>query len=100
MHMKPAIQALAELVQQAAGDACDLGVCDCSLRSLGLVRAHLMCHTAVANLSDVLACRDHSVPDSLDYVAAYNAAMLPSADIQEGFAAVVKERRKPVFAKL
>lgn len=44
--------------------------------------------------------RDHSVPDSLDYVAAYNAAMLPSADIQEVFSAIVKERRKPKFSKL
>ena len=45
-------------------------------------------------------CRDHSVPDGLDYVAAYNAAMLPSSDIQEVFTAVVKERRRPTFSKL
>lgn len=48
----------------------------------------------------LLLCRDHSVPDGLDYVAAYNAAMLPSADIQEVFKAVVKERRAPNFSKL
>ena len=45
-------------------------------------------------------CRDHSVPDGLDYVAAYNAAMLPSSDIQEVFKAVIKERRRPRFSKL
>ena len=48
----------------------------------------------------LLLCRDHSVPDGLDYVAAYNAAMLPSSDIQEVFKAVVKERRMPKFSKL
>ena len=47
-----------------------------------------------------MCCRDHSVPDGLDYVAAYNAAMLPSADIQEVFTAVVKQRRAPQFSKL
>ena len=45
-------------------------------------------------------CRDHSVADGLELVAAYNAAMLPSSDIQEVFAAVVKERRRPKFSKL
>lgn len=45
-------------------------------------------------------CRDHSVPDGLAYVAAYNAAMLPSSDIQEVFKAVIKERRPPKFSKL
>ena len=48
----------------------------------------------------LMCCRDHSVPDGLDYVAAYNAAMLPSADIQEVFNAVVKQRRAPQFSKL
>lgn len=48
----------------------------------------------------VFGCRDHSVSDSLDYVAAYNAAMLPSRDIQEVFSAVVKGRRPPRFSKL
>ena len=48
----------------------------------------------------LLLCRDHSVPDGLDYVAAYNAAMLPSSDIQEVFKAVVKEHRMPTFSKL
>lgn len=51
-------------------------------------------------LQPLLLCRDHSVPDGLDYVAAYNAAMLPSSDIQEVFKAVVKERRMPKFSKL
>ena len=41
-----------------------------------------------------------SVSGSLDYVAAYNAAMLPSRDIQEVFSAVVKGRRQPRFSKL
>lgn len=50
--------------------------------------------------SGMLPCRDHSVPDGLEYVAAYNAAMLPSSDIQEVFKAVVKERRAPTFSKL
>lgn len=48
----------------------------------------------------MLPCRDHSVSDGLEYVAAYNAAMLPSSDIQEVFKAVVKERRAPKFSKL
>ncbi|KAL0039731.1 hypothetical protein WJX77_006336 [Trebouxia sp. C0004] len=48
----------------------------------------------------LMHARDHSVPDGLDYVAAYNAAMLPSSDIQEVFKAVVKERRAPQFSKL
>jgi len=52
------------------------------------------------SLQLLLRCRDHSVPDGLDYVAAYNAAMLPSTDIQEVFKAVVKERRVPTFSKL
>lgn len=47
-----------------------------------------------------VCCRDHSVSDSLDYVAAYNSAMLPSKDIQEVFSAVVKGRRQPRFSKL
>ncbi|KAL0034002.1 hypothetical protein WJX79_002335 [Trebouxia sp. C0005] len=56
---------------------------------------------AVVGTKRVLVhARDHSVPDGLDYVAAYNAAMLPSADIQEVFKAVVKERRAPNFSKL
>lgn len=50
--------------------------------------------------ADCVCCRDHSVSDSLDYVAAYNAAMLPSRDIQEVFSAVVKGRRQPRFSKL
>ncbi|KAL3134010.1 hypothetical protein ABBQ32_008448 [Trebouxia sp. C0010 RCD-2024] len=48
----------------------------------------------------LIHARDHSVSDSLDYVAAYNAAMLPSRDIQEVFSAVVKGRRQPRFSKL
>ncbi|DBB17125.1 TPA: hypothetical protein ACH3X3_014203 [Trebouxia sp. C0006] len=56
---------------------------------------------AVVGTKRVLVhARDHSVPDGLDYVAAYNAAMLPSSDIQEVFKAVVKERRMPKFSKL
>ncbi len=40
--------------------------------------------------------RDHSVADSLDYVATWNAGMLISNDIQEAFQAFM-QKRKPVF---
>lgn len=44
--------------------------------------------------------RDHSVRDGLDYVAAFNAAVLPqSADIREVFQARA-ERRRPIFSRL
>lgn len=43
--------------------------------------------------------RDHSVADGLEYVATWNAGMLHSADFAEVFAAL-KEKRKPIFAKL
>ncbi|MEM9990351.1 MAG: crotonase/enoyl-CoA hydratase family protein [Bacteroidota bacterium] len=40
--------------------------------------------------------RDHSVADSLDYIATWNAAMLVSDDLMEAFQASI-ERRPPVF---
>lgn len=40
--------------------------------------------------------RDHSVADGLNYVAAWNAAMLMSADLAEAMQAGV-QKRKPVF---
>lgn len=44
--------------------------------------------------------RDHSVADGLDYVATWNAAVLPqSADFQEVFAARA-EGRRPRFRPL
>lgn len=45
-------------------------------------------------------CRDHSVAEGLDHVATYNAAMMPSSDMQEVFAVAMKRKDKPVFAKL
>jgi enoyl-CoA hydratase len=40
--------------------------------------------------------RDHSVADSLNYIATWNAAMLMSEDLQEAMMANM-EKRKPVF---
>ena len=41
-----------------------------------------------------------SVADGLDYVATWNAAMLPlSADVAEAFAARA-QRRRPIFSRL
>ena len=40
--------------------------------------------------------RDHSVADSLNYIATWNAAMLLSEDLEEALAAA-RERRQPVF---
>jgi len=40
--------------------------------------------------------RDHSMADSLDYMATWNAAMLMSNDLTEAFSASM-QRRKPVF---
>jgi enoyl-CoA hydratase len=40
--------------------------------------------------------RDHSVPQGLDYVATWNAALLDSADLHEALAAA-REKRPPVF---
>lgn len=38
--------------------------------------------------------------EGLDHVATYNAAMMPSNDMQEVFAVAVKKKDKPVFSKL
>ncbi|KAK9814481.1 hypothetical protein WJX72_006594 [[Myrmecia] bisecta] len=43
--------------------------------------------------------REHSVADGLEYVATWNAAMLPSSDLQEVLLAMA-QRREPKFAKL
>jgi enoyl-CoA hydratase len=40
--------------------------------------------------------RDHSVADSLNYIATWNAAMLMSADLQEAMMAKM-DKRTPVF---
>ena len=40
--------------------------------------------------------RDHSVADSLDYMATWNASMLLSKDLKEAYQAAV-EKRKPTF---
>jgi enoyl-CoA hydratase len=40
--------------------------------------------------------RDHTVADSLDHVATWNAAMLLSSDLAEALAAA-REKRAPVF---
>ncbi|KAK9831511.1 hypothetical protein WJX81_004189 [Elliptochloris bilobata] len=55
---------------------------------------------AVAGTKRVLLhSRDHTVADGLEFVAAYNSALLPSADLQEVFRAV-SAREQPRFAKL
>lgn len=52
---------------------------------------------AVRGVKEVLNySRDHSVADGLQYVAAYNAATLLSADLEEALAAR-REARPPVF---
>eukprot|EP00442_Polarella_glacialis_P021813 CAMPEP_0115161240 /NCGR_PEP_ID=MMETSP0227-20121206/71237_1 /TAXON_ID=89957 /ORGANISM="Polarella glacialis, Strain CCMP 1383" /LENGTH=256 /DNA_ID=CAMNT_0002573199 /DNA_START=30 /DNA_END=801 /DNA_ORIENTATION=+ len=43
--------------------------------------------------------RDHTVHDSLDYVRTWNASMIQTDDIGEGFSASMK-KTKPVFSKL
>lgn len=45
---------------------------------------------------NLLYSRDHAVPESLHYMATWNAAMLMSTDIKEAFMATV-EKRKAVF---
>jgi enoyl-CoA hydratase len=45
------------------------------------------------------ACRDHSVGDSLDYVATWNSATLLSTDLKEAAQARL-EKRLPVYSKL
>jgi enoyl-CoA hydratase len=40
--------------------------------------------------------RDHSVEESLNYMATWNAAMLLSNDLMEAFQASM-QKRKPVF---
>lgn len=45
--------------------------------------------------------RDHTVQDGLDFVAAWNASMLPgSDDLKEVFRAQVEGRRVAAFSKL
>jgi enoyl-CoA hydratase len=44
----------------------------------------------------ILYTRDHTVADSLNYIATWNAAMLSEADIREGVAAQ-REKRPPSF---
>lgn len=44
----------------------------------------------------LLYTRDHTVEESLNYMVAWNASMLLSADLKEAFAAFM-EKRKPVF---
>lgn len=52
---------------------------------------------AVRGVKEVMNySRDHSVADGLSYVAAYNAATLLSADLDEAFQAL-REGRKPSF---
>ena len=49
----------------------------------------------------VQLCRDHSVADGLDYVATWNSAQLPSADLQAVFGSLgSRQKQPPVFAKL
>ncbi|RZC60264.1 hypothetical protein C5167_022015 [Papaver somniferum] len=47
----------------------------------------------------LLRSRDMSVDQGLDYVATWNSAMLPSADLTEAVSAQI-QKRKPTFAKL
>ncbi|KAK9868250.1 hypothetical protein WJX84_010877 [Apatococcus fuscideae] len=47
----------------------------------------------------LLYSRDHTVADGLDYVATWNAGILYSEDMPEMIQAL-KEKRRPVFAKL
>ena len=44
----------------------------------------------------IVYARDHSVADSLNYIATWNAAMLMSADLQEAMMASV-QKAKPTF---
>lgn len=44
--------------------------------------------------------RDHSIKDGLDYVATWNAAMLPSLDLDAVLAARKDRGQQPVFSKL
>lgn len=48
----------------------------------------------------LLHARDHTVADGLEYVATWNAAVLPSHDLTEVFDAVVRQKGQPRFAKL
>ncbi|KAI3841823.1 hypothetical protein MKX03_032160 [Papaver bracteatum] len=55
---------------------------------------------AVVGTKEVLLrSRDMSVDQGLDYVATWNSAMLPSADLTEAVSAQI-QKRKPTFAKL
>jgi delta(3,5)-delta(2,4)-dienoyl-CoA isomerase len=49
--------------------------------------------------SQLLFSRDHSVPDSLEYVATWNAAMLQSSDVIAAMQASM-ERKQPIFSNL
>ena len=52
---------------------------------------------SIRGIKEVLKyTRDHSVADSLDQMATWNAAMILSADLQEAFKATM-ERRQPQF---
>ena len=52
---------------------------------------------AVRGVKEMLAyARDHSVADSLNYIATWNAAMLQSEDLMEAMSANM-EKRAPVF---
>ena len=41
----------------------------------------------------LLYSRDHSVRDSLDYIATWNSGMLSQADLQEGITAQMEKRQ-------
>eukprot|EP00929_Paragymnodinium_shiwhaense_P056606 TRINITY_DN28334_c0_g1_i1.p1 TRINITY_DN28334_c0_g1~~TRINITY_DN28334_c0_g1_i1.p1 ORF type:complete len:300 (+),score=73.34 TRINITY_DN28334_c0_g1_i1:75-902(+) len=49
--------------------------------------------------ANILYSRDHTVADSLDYIAVWNSAMLQSQDLQTAIMASM-QKEKPVFSKL